>query len=57
MWQDISAMNIGDTFTMSGMYKKRTFIQWLKREQRVLQNYVIKAKTQALTEYEPEKKD
>lgn len=43
---------IGDTFTIDGVYAKRSLMQWLKREPKKLQQMVVKAHTESFTEYE-----
>lgn len=40
-WSTSLKLEIGDTYTMAGLYRKRTFKQWLARKPRVLQVYKI----------------
>jgi hypothetical protein len=40
-WTAPARMQKGDTFTMSGRYKRRTFRQWLTRQPRELQRYRV----------------
>ena len=42
---------IGETFTMAGQYKRRTFKQWLRREPKVLKVFVITQKEDSMSIY------
>lgn len=37
-------LEIGDTFTISGVYKRRSFFQWLRREAKELWQHKVTAK-------------
>lgn len=44
--------NIGDKITISGMYEKRTFWQWLTRKKPTPQVFTIKEKTTSKITYD-----
>lgn len=53
-WSTLSAsLNKGDVITLPGQYKRRTFWQWLKREPRQIQQFVITETCGGMSEYEP----
>ena len=37
-----NTMKIGDKFIVSGMYKRRSFWQWIRNEPKKLQQFVVK---------------
>lgn len=45
-------MLVGDRFTMAGSYKRRSLWQWLRKEPKKLQPYVVKRVSTALTEHD-----
>jgi hypothetical protein len=56
-WTNISGLAVGDTFTINGFYKKRSFWEWLTKKPKRLQNYVVKEHRKGFTEYEATPKD
>lgn len=48
---------LGDTFTMNGRYKRRSFMQWLRKKPKQLQIYVVVDSCPAYSLYEPIEKD
>lgn len=43
---------IGDKFTINGCYKRRTFMQWIKREPKILQVFVVTETSGSFQRYE-----
>jgi len=43
---------LGDKFTIAGRYKRRSFLQWLRREPKQLQEYIVKESCAAYCRYE-----
>lgn len=51
-WTPMEPLKVGDTFTMAGQYKRRSFWQWLKNEQRILQQFTVIATNESYSQYE-----
>lgn len=45
-------LKIGETFTIDGIYKRRTFWEWLKRKPKKLQKLKVITEEQGYVEYQ-----
>ena len=50
-WKPRRPLLVGDRFTSEGFYQRRTLWQWLTRQPRQLQQYVIVAVSPSFIEY------